>query len=205
MENIGQTSLSSQVQQVQRDAEDMAKRRTSGPGKKKLIIFLVLLILCGIGGFLVFKGVTNRASEGPSPSPSLEATPFESETPVPEATTEPTTERKVDKKTVTIKVLNGTGIPKESGFLQTKLASLGYTKITVGNADSSDNSDAVVTFADDLPKSITEDITTLLNSTYKKVSSKTESGPDTDIVIVTGLRSGQTLAPSSSPKPTPSE
>lgn len=208
LQNLNQNPLSVQVQQAQRTTEEMSRRDEpkKGGSKKKLIIILVLLLLCGVGVFLIFKGVTSGPEEttiegDSTPTPSAEVFPTEdsgsSPTPSPKGTSSPNT--KIDRTKVTIKVLNGTGIPKESGLLQTKLSDLGYTKIDVGNADSTDNSDAVVTFSSSVTDEVNKEITDLLKSTYKKVVSRSASSATTDVMIITGLRSGQTLPPSASP------
>lgn len=178
-------------------------RKKSGIGKF-LIIFLGLAIL-GVIGFLVFKGI-GGGSASPTSTPSVESisgTSEVTETPSPEP---------VDKTTVSIKIENGTGIAGEAGYLQGVLANLGYTKIEVGNADSSDNTETQVTFSADLSQAVIDEITKKLESVYETVKTKTSSSQTTsDVLIITGLKKGATpkpateatATPESSPSPSP--
>jgi len=53
----------------------------------------------------------------------------------------------VDRKVVSISVLNGTGITGEAAYLQDKLEALGYTDIKVANSSKQDYQKAMVTFS----------------------------------------------------------
>lgn len=79
--------------------------------------------------FLIFK--TDKPKEvkvTPSPSPVALATPV----PV------------FDRKDFKIQVLNGSGVAGLAGKAKTKLESLGYPEVTVGNADSKDYTETEV-------------------------------------------------------------
>lgn len=172
-------------------------------GKKPLVLTFVV-ILGGLGLYLIFKGVTGKTAE-PSPTPDFTLTV--PSTPEPAETPEP-----VDKEEVTIEVLNGTGIAKEASFLQGKLADLGYKDIEAGNASSQDNTVTKATFSSSLPQEVIDEITEMLEETYDEVDVTTSrSLTDFDIEIITGLRKGQspkpdaTESPTSSPTATPTE
>ena len=107
------------------------------------------------------------------------------------------------KEKVSIEVLNGTGIAGEAGFLQGKLKTLGYSKIEAGNASNQDNEATSVVFSDKLPDSIVEEITKLLEDTYKTVKTRTSSSGSVDVSITTGMRKGATPKPSITATPTP--
>ena len=180
-------------------------QKKKGGAGKFIIIFLGLAIL-GVIGFLVFKGIGGD-SASPTATPSVESISG-SETVV----TETPSPEPVDKETVSIKVENGTGIAGEAGFLQGILASLGFTKIEVGNADSSDNTETQVTFSADLSQAVIDEITKKLESVYETVRTKTSSSQTSnDVIITTGLKKGATPKPaveespiaSSSPSPSP--
>lgn len=176
------------------------KQKSSG--SKWLVIFIVLLILGGAGIFF-FTKVSNDSVEA-TPTPTFRSLPVEEKetaTPTPLKTTEPSS-----RSDVSIEIQNGTGITGEAAFLQGKLKGLGYSDIKVGNADSTDNTDTTVTFSKSLSQSNQDEIKTLLEGIFKNVVTKTSSTAKTDVVVVTGSRSGQTVksSPSATPKVSPS-
>ncbi len=164
-------------------------------GNKWLFIFLGLLILGGAGIFF-FSSTAGDAK--PTPTPSFGVLPVDDFTPEPVAT--PTAEP-VDKESVTIEIQNGTGIAGEAGYLQGKLKALDFTKIEAGNASSTDHSDTTVTFKKGTSTTLQDEIKKELDGIYKKVVVKTSSTQDSDVVIITGLRSGQTAKPESTTAP----
>jgi len=171
--------------------------KAKNAGSKWVLIFIGLLILGGVGIFFFTKSGDEAV---PTPTPSFNVTPIENEaTPTPTKSPEP-----VKKDDVSIEIQNGTGITGEAAFLQTKLKALGYTDIKVGNASSTDNTITTVTFSKTLSQTVQDEIKTELEKIYKEVSVKTSSTQKSDIVIVTGLRSGQTTKPVSSGTPKPS-
>jgi len=171
--------------------------KTKSSGSKWILIFIGLLILGGVGIFFFTKSENEVV---PTPTPSFNVTPIDNETtPAPTKSPEP-----VKKDDVSIEIQNGTGITGEAAFLQTKLKALGYTDIKVGNASSTDNTVTAITFSKTLSQTVQDEIKTELEKIYKEVSVKTSSTQKSDIVIVTGLRSGQTSKPASSVTPKPS-
>ncbi len=193
--------LSTQIQQHQQAQQQISKDQSGKSKTKKLVIIFIILVLLVIGVFLIIRGLSGESGE------VKEATPTPSnfiKTPQPEVKVEeeptPVPEQKVDKSSVTIEILNGTGISGEAGILRSKLEALGYKKISAGNAASSDNETTTVTFSSSLASSVVDEITQLLKKTYNDVTTKT-AGSGKDVSIVTGLRSGQTLKPSSTPAP----
>ena len=174
-------------------------------GGAKTFLIIGILILVGILGFVIFKSAT-----GKSDSTSTEPTPFDNLTtsdnstattsPSPVATATPST----DKSKVTILVQNGTGITGEAAYLQTQLKRLGYTNIKAGNASLTDASTTQVMFSDKLDKGVVSEISQKLNSVYQNVSVKTSTTATTDVVVITGLRKGQTPKPSTTPVASPS-
>lgn len=197
----------SPVQSVEQPREEISQvsfPSNNAPKKKggfgKVIIILLGLAILGVIGFLVFKGVGEGSAE-PTSTPSVESLSGSSEdtfnsdaTPTPEP---------VNKSEVSIKVLNGTGISGEAGYLQDILKSMDYAKIEVGNASSQDNEVTQVVFASDLSQEIVDEITNKLEALYKDVKTTTSSSAKVDVEITTGLRKGATPKPSSSPKASP--
>lgn len=165
-------------------------------GSKWVIIFIALLILGGAGIFFF----TNNANKPiPTPTPSFGVVPIENKatsTPIATATSVP-----IKKDSITIEIQNGTGITGEAKLLQDKLKSLGYSEITVGNADSTDNTETTVTFKKTLAQSAQDELKKEMESFYKTVNIKTSSTQKTDVVVITGLRGTQTTKPVSSASP----
>jgi hypothetical protein len=163
-------------------------------GNKLPLIILGIVILLAAGGIFF---LTRGSSENATPTPTVEGEDsFLTETPVPTETPAP-----VDKTKIKVEVQNGTGISGEAAYLQGLLRSLGYTNITVGNASSQDNATTTVTFNSSLSSDVVDEITTKLQGIYQEVSTKTSSSITKDVVIVTGLRKGQTPKPSATVKP----
>lgn len=158
--------------------------------KAGLIILLVVALL-GIGIFFLTKKAGEKEI-APTETPTVTSSPS------PTASAEP-----IKRDEVTIEVQNGTGISGEAAYLQGQLRNLGYTDITVGNASSSDNEATTVTFKSGLNQGVIDEITAKLKELYQTVTTKTSSTQTKDMVIVTGLRKGQTAKPSATATPTP--
>lgn len=156
------------------------------------LIILIVVALLGVGIFLL----TKRAGEEEI-TPT--ETPIVTSSPTPSASAEP-----VDREEVSIEVQNGTGIAGEAAYLQGQLRSLGYTDITVGNASTQDNEETEVTFKSGLSEEVIDELTKKLQEVYQDVNVKTSSTQTKDVVVITGLRKGQTPRPSPTATPTAS-
>ncbi len=157
--------------------------KAKNSNSKWIVIFIVLLILGGAG---IFFFTSNANKPIPTPTPSFGVVPIENKTtPTPVATASATP---IKKDTITIEIQNGTGITGEAKLLQDKLKALGYTEITVGNADTTDNTETNVTFKKTLAQSAQDELKKELELFYKTVNVKTSSTQKTDVLIVTGLR-----------------
>lgn len=172
----------------------------SGGGPKTILI-AGILILVGVLGFVVYKSATKNSEMAP------EATPFENEMTGDQSMTESTpkaeaTPAAADRKSVSISILNGTGITGEAAYLQTQLEKLGYADIKAGNASSQDAATTTVVFSKELASTIVSEITQELNSLYQKVNTSTSASATTDVVVTTGLRKGATAKPSATPTAT---
>lgn len=175
---------------------------TSGlrPKKKSPIWILMAIALLLIGGgifFLVKKGTSSQNA-----SPTSEALSYTTEES--EATTEPTaTPQAVEKESIKIQILNGTGIAKEASYLQGKLRDLGYTQIETGNAETEDYEATEVYFSSTVADEVVSEITGQLEKIYESVKTKTGSTGKYDVKIITGLQKGATPKPTSTKTPTP--
>ncbi len=153
---------------------------------KWLLIFVGLLILGGAGIFFFTK---SGSTPIPTPTPTFKVEPIQT----PTVTTTPTSSPvAVKKEEITIEIQNGTGITGEAKLLQDKLKALGYSDISVGNASSTDNTDTTVTFLKTLSTTVQDEIKKELEKMYKTVTVKTSTTQKSDILVLTGLRSGST-------------
>lgn len=174
------------------------QQKSGGP---KTILIAGILILVAVLGFVVYKSATKNSTMSP------ESTPFENEMTGDQSMTESTpvaesTPAAADRKSVSVSILNGTGITGEAAYLQTQLEKLGYADIKAGNASSQDTTTTTVVFSKDLSSSIVSEITQELNSLYQKVTTSTSASATTDVVVTTGLRKGATAKPSATPAAT---
>jgi len=96
------------------------------------------------------------------------------------------------------------GISGEAAYLQGQLRSLGYTDIILGNAASQDHEATEVTFKSGLNEQAIDELTEKLKGLYDDVNVKASSTQTKDVVIITGLRKGQTPRPSATATPTAS-
>ncbi len=173
----------------------ISKPPVSQKGSKLPFVILGVVILLAIGGiFFLTRGSKEQAEVSPSP----ETEGVSTETPVPTAS--PT----IDRSKVQIEVDNGTGITGEAAYLQGVLRSLGYTNVKVGNASSQNSTTTTVTFNSSLSSGAVDEITAKLQDIYQDVTTKTSSSISVDVLIVTGLRKGQTAKPSPTATPKPS-
>lgn len=184
------------AQQGPLQTSTFTQSRQKNNGTKWVVIFIALLLLGGAGIFFF----TNNANKPiVSPTPSFGVVPIENKstsTPVATASSAP-----VKKDTVSIEIQNGTGITGEAKLLQDKLKALGYVEITVGNADTTDNTETTVSFKKTLSQSVQDELKKELESFYKTVNIKISTIQKTDVVVVTGLRSAQTVKTSGSSTP----
>ena len=197
------------VTQQAQESQGSKRTKVTFPGDRKkkkkkfnklLAIVVIILIIVGVAALIYFK-----AGQGESEETTEELTPTVTEE---RPTSTPVPTIFVDKSEVSIQVLNGTGISGQAGYLQDKLEGLGYDSIEVGNADDDDYSETKVTFDENLPDEIKDEITDELKGIYQDVDFDTEDLDDFDIEIIAGLRKGQefpTDAPKATKTPTPTE
>jgi hypothetical protein len=180
-----------------------SQRQYPKKGKKTVGLILLLISLVLVGG-AVFYFLSLKKNGNSQKQETISGTP------VPivveekmESSPTPTISPVVDKKAISIQVLNGTGIVGEASYLQDKLADLGYTSVKIGNATKQDYESTVVTFSSNLDSAVVEEITKELEKIYSKVETKKSSSISGDVEIITGLRSGQTpkVSSTSTPKP----
>lgn len=126
----------------------------------------------------------------------------------------PTAKPKIEKSSVKIQVVNGTGTPGQAGIVVKALESAGYSadNIKTSNAEKFDNVTTTITARADFDE-IANDVKSVLKSTFEEItidSSNLNTDSEFDIVVITGGKlfevvsatPSATLAPSSSPSPT---
>lgn len=129
------------------DYNIIAPSRRNDGGKKLLLIILVLLIVGGaVGGFIFISNQgeqeevapTPTPTEVPSPTPTpAQTTPTPTRKPTPTEKLSPTPTKKATKS-ITLKVLNGSGVTGAARQAADYLSNLGYEILGVGNAPISD-------------------------------------------------------------------
>lgn len=180
-------------------ASGQISRPTSPKGSKKkvgLILFLVSLVLVGGAGFYFLSLKKEKDGESQKESKDKETSIIVEEKNVKVSTPTPTPIETVDKKAVSVQILNGTGIIGEAAYLEGKLNDLGYTSVKIGNASKQDYEATQVAFSSKLSSAVIDEITKELEKIYKKVETTKSSSPSYDVEIITGLREVQTPKPS---------
>lgn len=145
--NENQTTAQAQPQEENTTLRyDLPPTRRSG--SKFMWLVLALLIVAGIGGFM-FLGSRQEGEEevGPTPTPTEAVTPTPTSPPVgsPTPTSKPTPTEKVSPtptkkptKSLSVRVLNGSGVTGAAKEAADYLSSLGYEIAGTGNASATD-------------------------------------------------------------------
>lgn len=107
-------------------------------------------------------------------------------TPTPTPTPTPIVE--VKPANFKARVLNGTPVPGEAGKLGNKLVALGYDVIETKNATNSGFTDTKLRVSKDFPAKLTEDLKTLLATTYKVVVVETINDPLVKLEVIIGVK-----------------
>lgn len=179
-------------------------QETKYPSSKKkakrkwlILVFIIIIILAALIYYL-FTPPEKEEPEKPETKP-FETQEISTPTPIP-------TVEEIDRSQIEIEILNGTGIARQAAFLQGKLEELGYTEIDTGNADEQDHTTTTVSFGSEIPDGVKTEIQNQLEEVYQEVeTSETDLG-DYNILIIAGLREGQSLpTPTEKPSPAPTE
>ena len=159
---------------------------------KGIILFAISFIITFIGLYFLSKMNINWNIAGfklptfSMPSLFSKTTPTPEPSPTPEAPT-PTPAPAIDRATVRIKVLNGSGVPGKASEVKEFLNSKGYEEILTGNADAFEYDTTVVQIKkennSELKKLISQDIASQVTKpTFEALDDKEAS----DIVIIVG-------------------
>ena len=162
------------------------------------IIISVVLISVLVGGYLLTKQPVEKVEE-------------KKEAIIEDKEPSPTEKPKIEKSSVKIQVINGTGTPGQAGIVVKALEDAGYStdNIKTGNADEFDNSTTTIEAKENFEE-IIKDIEDKLKSTFDKItvkSSNLDKDSEFDIIVVTGGKIFETATPTtsvtSSVSPTP--
>ncbi len=164
----------------------------TGKKSKLPIIIFILVILVLVGGVYLFR----KAKKSSAPQVSGVITTNN----VPSPTTKP----QIDKMSVKIEVLNGTGTPGQAGKAADALKKGGYSSDNI-KTDNAPNYDFTTTSVAAKPgfEDIANDIKTVLSSAFDSVEidpSQLASDSQFDIIVTTGGK--KYVVPTSSPTPT---
>lgn len=109
-----------------------------------------------------------------------------SPTPVPTEVPSSTESAQLDRNSVTLQVLNGSGVAGQADLVKKLLNSFGYNNIETGNAQTQRARTTLVIFSKTLPQEIRTQILTEMEELFVDVSSQEATSPQFDIVIITG-------------------
>ncbi len=164
--------------------------QTPSSSKKLPVIVIAIILAALIGGFLILRQPkktqeTNAATATPS-QPT------------------PTEKPKIDKKTVKIQVLNGTGTPGQAGKAVEELKKAGYDANNIKTANASDFNHSVTNVAaksgfEDIANDVKQALSTIFDNVQIDSTTLSKDG-EFDIVVTTGGKKFE--EPTSTPKPT---
>ncbi|MCS7092033.1 MAG: LytR C-terminal domain-containing protein [Patescibacteria group bacterium] len=175
------------------------KKKDSNSPIGLIVIIVVLSLILGGGGFLIYANKDALpfigAKQTPTPTPvSIRVSPMPTElTPTP--TPESVKADMIDKDSISINVLNGTGVPGEAKSVQDALLALGYSEVTIGNASKQDYVITEVLYSTSVPEAVVSEIVTELQKKYKEVKSKKGIPSKGDVEIIVGQRKGYSASP----------
>jgi len=164
--------------------------------KKTSSILIILIVLALIAGaILIFR----KSKETEPPIPTV------TETQAPTPTKKP----EIDKKSVTIQVLNGTGTAGQAGTVVDVLEAAGYDteKIKTANAEDFDHAVTTIEFKEGFDD-IADDIENELKITFDDIEIKStnlDEDSGFDIVITTGGEKAVEATPTTSVSTTGSD
>lgn len=160
-----------------------------------IIIAVVLIVAISAGAILLSR---NKPSKPPEVAGSTTVAPTQS----PTAGVTPA----VDKQSVKIQVLNGTGTPGQAAKVTASLKTAGYNGDNMKTGNSPDTVTTSSIAAKAGFESIAADMKTVLSADFPDIdvsSAPLDTSSDFDIVVTTGGQ--QYVAPTATPTPTGSD
>ncbi len=162
--------------------------------KKTIMVGVVIVIAILIGAFLMLR--QSRETEETKVAVSVTTEPS------------PTEKPKIDKKTVKIQVLNGTGTPGQAGTAVKALEESGYDpdNIKTANAEEFDNTVTTIAAREGF-EDTASDINNTLKTVFDKIrieSTQLDADSEFDIIVTTGGKIFEEATPTASKDVTPS-
>jgi len=162
--------------------------------KTNMIIMMVVIVAVVIGGIVIIRQ-PKKTEQAKSATENKEPSP--------------TKKPNINKKTVKIQVLNGTGTPGQAGIAVTALKKAGYNtdNIKTANADNFDSTITAIKTKDGFAD-VASDIKDALKTTFDDInidSASLEDESEFDIIVTTGGEKFEATTPTTSVSPTNSE
>lgn len=162
--------------------------------KKAIMVGAVIVIAILIGAFLMLR--QSKETEETKVAVSVTTAPS------------PTEKPKIDKKTVKIQVLNGTGTPGQAGTAVKALEDAGYDpdNIKTANAEEFDNTVTTIAAREGF-EDTASDISNTLKTVFDKIrieSTQLDADNEFDIVVTTGGKIFEEATPTAAKDLTPS-
>jgi hypothetical protein len=182
-EQISSDEVKEWLKDVRPDTTKEVEKGRRGPGGKFVVIAVIILLILGavVGGVLYFQKGVQKETPATEETPTAQVT--EPATPTP-------AEEEIDLTSVTISILNGSGIAGEAGKVKALLSEGGFTasNIQTGNADSYDYEVVSVSVKSGLSEKVYEAISSALSEDYEVELSKDElqESSSFDVVIIVG-------------------
>jgi hypothetical protein len=174
--------------------EPEQKNKNKGGGTKAFVTFVLILIILYLGYILIksldLKPIDentkiNNIEQSPEPSKTSAATA--SPTPEPSKTVEATaTAQTVEKSSISIKVLNGSGVNNAATNIEKELEKQGFTVSAIGTAKNP-YTQSVIYYKTDADKSkaqLVKDSLTSISCTLQKSSIADKY----DVLVVVGKK-----------------
>ncbi|GIW61399.1 MAG: hypothetical protein KatS3mg089_0251 [Patescibacteria group bacterium] len=127
------------------------------------------------GGYYLLQRSEQKDLSSVTHTPSSIPTPTPTPTPITLA-----------KEELKIRILNGTGIPKQASKVQKALEDKGYKKIETDNAEDTNQEETQVTFSSRISEELKREIMEVLESMFTTVVKDQDSNIDADVLIITG-------------------
>jgi hypothetical protein len=177
------------------ETDDADKKKPASSVAKRLVQTIIIsigILVIGFGSWLLFQNYQNNQST-PAEN-NVSPVPSEYNEPIVEPTAEQiatdASKLIIDQSDYSVLVLNGTGIPKESTYVQKKLSEAGFLSLKTGNADAYDYIDTEVQIKEEVPIEIVGKIQELLPEYSVIEGDMLQENSDYDLVIVVGTKIG---------------
>ncbi len=166
-------------------------------GKEKKVnklfyLIPVFLVLIGILAWLLIgQKAPKKTNSNSSPSPSLvsaRVSPTLTMTPTNIASNEAAL---LPKETITIEILNGSGIVGQADTIREQLEEADYNSITTGNAPTRQNTRTLILFKSRIPISQREEIVNIVSKIAGDATTQINEEIESDILITTASSSEQ--------------